>query len=194
MTHIRFVLRDEVVIEDFGAEALVLLRDALELRKINQTSRRLLAMLDGARTVMEVAVALKERHGAMEAPTVDEVGRALLTMESQGIVRRVTRLLKERTPSMKEPRYLVNPDVSFRQEGEDGGILFNADTDGLEVINPIAVEIWKALAAPRTAKDVTTHLCTVCEDAPREEVAKDVAEFLDAMLAKGFVGIVEDAV
>lgn len=194
MIHIRFVVRDEVAIEHFGDESLVLLRDAMELRKINQASRRFLAMLDGKRTVQDVAQALEVWHGTVENFAVEEVGRALLTMESQGIVRRVTKLLKERTQSMQDPRYLVNPEVSFRQENEDGGILFNADTDGLEVINPIAVEIWQSLAAPRTAEDVVAYLCEVCEDAPREQVATDVGAFLEAMLAKGFIGIVEDDV
>ena len=192
MTHIRFVLRDEVAIEDFGEELLVLLRDALELRRIDVGSCRILELLDGHRTVAAVAATLMEEHGEAAAFSEEEVAAALLMMERQRIVRRLVNLHFERTDRMSEAHYLVNPEVSFRQEGEDGGILFNADTDGLEVINPIAVEIWKALAAPRTAKDVTTHLCTVCEDAPREEVAKDVAEFLETMLAKGFIGIVED--
>ena len=93
---------------------------------------------------------------------------------------------------MSDAKYLVNPDVSFRQEDDDGGILFNPDTDSLEVVNPVAAEIWKFLAAPRTQAEVAAHLCAVCADAPREQVEKDVAEFIGSLAQKGYIGVVAE--
>lgn len=179
-----FTLREELAIQDFGAESLVLLRDALELRRINATSRQLLDWLVPPRSADSLAAALDM------AP--DVVAAALLAMETQQIVRRIVNVKQKRNKTMQNPKYLANPDVSFRPEDDDGAILFNADTDGLEVINPTAMEIWKSVATPRTETDVVTRLCEVFDDAPREQVAKDVSEFLESMVKKGFIGIVEE--
>ncbi len=179
-----FRLRNDVSIEDFGQRSLVLLGGALELREINAAGRSILGKVDGVRTVEDIAEAAEMAAGA--------VRDALLQMEEQGIVRRVVPLHKERRENMSEARYLSDPDVSFRTEDDDGGLLYNAETDMLEVINPVAVEIWRYLSAPRTRAEVVGHLVEVCEGAEREQVEKDVAEFLDGMLGKGFIGVVEE--
>ena len=177
-----FRLRNDAALEDFGDRSLVLLGDSLRMRAINRVARELLARLDGERTVQDIS-------GDMEP---EDVRAALLEMERQGIVRRVVSWSRERTERMSDAKYLVNPDVSFRQEDDDGGILFNPDTDSLEVVNPVAAEIWKFLAAPRTQAEVAAHLCAVCADAPREQVEKDVAEFIGSLAQKGYIGVVAE--
>lgn len=177
-----FRLRNDAALEDFGDRSLVLLGDSLRMRAINRVARELLARLDGERTVQDIS-------GDMEPA---DVRAALLEMERQGIVRRVVAWSRERTERMSDAKYLVNPDVSFRQEDDDGGILFNPDTDSLEVVNPVAAEIWKFLAAPRTQAEVAAHLCAVCADAPREQVEKDVAEFIGSLAQKGYIGVVAE--
>ena len=179
---LRFRLRDEAAIEDFGDRALVLLCDSLRMRAINRVARELLARLDGERTVQDIS-------GDMEP---EDVRAALLEMERQGIVRRVVAWSQERPEPMSAAKYLVNPDVSFRQEGDDGAILFNPDSDSLEVVNPVAAEIWTFLAAPRTRAEVVAHLCAVCAGAAREQVEKDVEEFIGALVEKGFIGVVAE--
>ena len=179
---LRFKLRNDAVLEDFGDRSLVLLGDSLRMRAINRVARELLARLDGARTVQDIS-------GDMEP---EDVRAALLEMERQGIVRRVVAWSRERTERMSDAKYLANPDVSFRPEDDDGGILFNPDTDSLEVVNPVAAEIWKFLAAPRTQAEVAAHLCAVCADAPREQVAQDVAEFIGSLARKGYIGVVAE--
>ena len=52
---LRFALRADVAIEDFGERALVLRCDALDMREINAGGRKILALLDGERTVAEPA-------------------------------------------------------------------------------------------------------------------------------------------
>ena len=183
--NLKYALRNDVAIEDFGRRSLVLRCDALELREINAGGRKILALLDGKRSVKDIA-----GHAGMAA---EDVRAALLEMERQGIVRRVAELKREGPgTNMSEAKYLADPDVSFRQEDDDGGILYNAETDSLEVINPVATEIWKFLSAPRTQADVVAHLCETCEGAAREQVEKDVAEFVESLLKKGFIGVVEE--
>ena len=182
--NLKYALRNDVAIEDFGRRSLVLRCDALELREINAGGRKILALLDGKRSVKDIA-----GHAGMAA---EDVCAALLEMERQGIVRRVAELKREGPENMSEAKYLADPDVSFRREDDDGGILYNAETDSLEVINPVATEIWKFLSAPRTQAEVAAHLCETCEGAPREQVEKDVVEFVESLLKKGFIGVVED--
>ena len=189
---LRFLAREDVGIEDFGDRSLALLCDSLRLREIDSRSRRLLELLDGERTVRDIAAIVAAGCAAAVDEILEPVAEALLDMERQGLVRRRARLIQERPGPMNDERYLANPDVSFRQEDDDGGILFNPDTDALEVINPTAVAIWTFLAAPRARAEVVAHLCEVCLDAPRAQVEKDVEEFLDSLLKKGFVGVVEE--
>ena len=188
---VRFCLRDDIRIEDFGDRSLVLLCDSMLLREINRQTRQLLALLDGRRTLRDIALETAPACAASNSEILAHIEEAFAHMEQQGIVRRIVTLKTERTGDMKETKYLVNPDVSFRPEEDEGGILFNADTDALEVINPTAAEIWAYLAAPHTQADVVGHLCEVCDGAPRDDVEKDVSEFLENLVAKGFIGIVE---
>jgi len=189
---LRFCLRQDVGIEDFGARSLVILCDSLQLREINSQSRKLLALADGQRTLQDMALEVASECGPSASELLAHVTEALLQMEQQGIVRRIVKLISERPDNMNKTKYLVNPDVSFRPEDDDGAILFNADTDSLEVINPVAVEIWTFLAAPHTQAEVTAHLCEVCADVPREQVDQDVAEFIESLVKKGFIGVVEE--
>ena len=181
---LRYALRNDVAVEDFGERALVLRCDALEMREVNAAGRNILALLDGERTVADIA-------GAAKMAAAD-VAAALREMERHGIVRQVAALSKERPGDVNEAKYLADPDVSFRPEDDDGGILYNAETDVLEVINPTAAEIWKYLAAPRTPAEVVAHLLAVCDGADREQVERDVEAFLESMRGKGFVGTVAE--
>lgn len=90
----------------------------------------------------------------------------------------------------EEPVYIVNPDVSCRPEGEDGALLFNPDTDQILVINPTGLLIWEALREPRTQAQVVEAFSAQCEGLPdAAEVQRDVAEFLEQLAAKGFIGL-----
>ena len=85
--------------------------------------------------------------------------------------------------------YIANPDVSCREEGPDGALLFNPDTDQVLVINPTGLLIWRALARPQGRDQVVAALVEQCDNVPADQVGRDVDEFLDPLLGKGFVGI-----
>ena len=52
---LRYALRNEVAIEDFGERSLVLRCDALDMREVNAAGRKILALLDGERAVADIA-------------------------------------------------------------------------------------------------------------------------------------------
>ena len=184
---LRFQVCPDAACEDFGQRALILLCDSLRVREINESSRQILGRLDGARSVQDIA-----REMSLAGGRPADIAGALTEMESQGIIRRVAALKTERAEQMSTARYLANPEVSFRQEDDDGGILFHLEADAVEVINPTAVAIWQFLAAPRSEAEIVDHLCAVCSEADRVQVARDVAEFIGSLLKKGFIGVLEE--
>ena len=94
--------------------------------------------------------------------------------------------------SPDENQYLCNPDVVLREEDEDGGLLFNPDTNQIKVVNSTGLFIWKQFASVNQTEPVTEALLANFEEVPAEEVRDDVKEFLDGMLENGFIGIVQE--
>lgn len=90
-------------------------------------------------------------------------------------------------------RYLCNPDVVLREEDEDGGLLFNPDTNQVKVINSTGLFIWRHFGSAQDVPAVTAAIQVEFEDVPRETVSADVQAFLDEMIQTGFIGIVESA-
>jgi hypothetical protein len=86
-------------------------------------------------------------------------------------------------------QYVANPDVSCREEGPDGALLFNPDTDHVVVINTTGLLIWQALREPRKRKAIVEFIEERCEGVPADEVDQDVRSFVEELVDKGFVGI-----
>jgi hypothetical protein len=86
--------------------------------------------------------------------------------------------------------YLCNPDVVLREESEDGGLLFNPDTNQVKVVNATGLYIWKHCDGTRNQPDIITALQQFFEEVPTDDVAADVQEFLDDMIKSGFIGTV----
>ena len=85
------------------------------------------------------------------------------------------------------PLYIANPDVSCREEGPDGALLFNPDTDDVLVVNLTGLLIWQALTEPRTQTQVVEALLERCENVPEDEIAGDVREFVEQLVEREFV-------
>lgn len=87
----------------------------------------------------------------------------------------------------KSAGLLANPKISLREE-EDGAILFDPETDGLQIINPIGLLIWKFIQVhPRTRTDIANHLLNNCEGVPEDQVEKDVDDFVSELQSKCFI-------
>lgn len=85
--------------------------------------------------------------------------------------------------------YMINPDVSCREEGPDGALLFNPDTDDVLVINITGLIIWDALRKPGTREKAIAAILERCANVPEDAVAQDVDEFVEQLLQRGFVGV-----
>jgi hypothetical protein len=84
--------------------------------------------------------------------------------------------------------YMANPDVSCREEGPDGALLFNPDTTDVLVINVTGLVVWEALAEPHTKEQVVEALAARCDNVPEDEVEGHVAAFVERLVDSGFVG------
>jgi hypothetical protein len=83
---------------------------------------------------------------------------------------------------MENPkRYKVNPVVSFRDEGDDGALLYNPDTDDSAIINPTGRSIWNLLATPRTLDEIAAHLTATFRNVSGDQAAKDATQFIEAL-------------
>jgi hypothetical protein len=95
-------------------------------------------------------------------------------------------------PSSDIPRFLQNPDAVLREEDPDeGALLFNPDTNKVTVINGSGLFIWQQCSIAHTLDEIIAEVQKGFDEVPPEQVAQDVQEFMDQMLACGFIGTVE---
>lgn len=88
-------------------------------------------------------------------------------------------------------RYLRNPDVVLREEGfHVGGLLLNPDIHQVKRLNPTGLFIWQQCNA-RTLEEIAAALVATFEGASLNAVRQDAQEFIDELLATGFIGTVE---
>lgn len=189
----RYTRRDDVAVEVFPEAVLAFQAMDCRLLQLNATAIRLLNLLDGSRTVGDASRILAVEYGLPEETALKDVSEAVTVLERQRLLKPLAATdPRERNKGMSTvPSYLANPDVLCRIEDESGAILYNPDTDAVQVVNPVGLEIWQTLSVPRKSDEIITHLQSVCEGVPAEQVAKDVGDFLQTLLAAGFVGEME---
>lgn len=192
--NIRYVLQGEAAIEDFDDGSLVFLCKQLQLIEINKTARKILKMMDGTRNLKQIIQYTVRNFNIDEKEAREDIQTLVEELGSKRVLKPMVKLrMNGRRKMDKKSSFLANPDVSFREESEDGALLLNTDTDALLIINPIGQLIWKFLTAhPRTRDDVIEHIKEMCVDVPDDKVEADVNEFLKDLHNKGFIGEVVD--
>jgi len=78
--------------------------------------------------------------------------------------------------------YRANEVVSCVDEGEDGAMLYNPDTDDTVVLNPSGRGIWVMLSAPRTIDEIASHLATAYPNVTPEQARKDAEQFIRSLV------------
>ena len=93
--------------------------------------------------------------------------------------------------AMHTLRYLRNPDVDLREEGEDGGLLYSPDTNQIRVLNASGLCIWELCDGSRDLAGLTGELSEAFDGVPHDDVHDHVLTFMNEMLAHGFIGTTE---
>lgn len=78
-----------------------------------------------------------------------------------------------------QTKYKANPVVSFKDEGDEGAVLYNPDTDKCVIINPVGSIIWRYLEEPRTPDEIITMLSESFSDVDAEKAQEDLEEFIN---------------
>ena len=80
-------------------------------------------------------------------------------------------------------KYQINPVVSCGDEGTDGSVLFNPDTDDLVIINLTGRTVWEYLSTPRTLAEIVAYLEErYYIDSAVDTTMKEVEEFLQTLI------------
>ena len=87
--------------------------------------------------------------------------------------------------------YIRNPDVVLREEDEDGGLLFNPDTNQVKVINSTALFIWKRCDGKRSLQSIIEDLKVEFDQVPFDQVDQHVSEYMEDLTQSGFIGTTE---
>jgi len=76
-------------------------------------------------------------------------------------------------------KIVANPNVSCRTEGDEGALLFNADTDNTLLINPTGIMVWNFLNEPRTVAEIVEYISRSYSNSPdHASVKKDIETFV----------------
>jgi len=91
-------------------------------------------------------------------------------------------------------RLLINPEVVLREEDADGALLFNPDTNRIRVLNSTGVFVWHLCDGTRNLDAIVAAVKDGFEGAPDDEVEQHVRQFIEEMVATGFVGTLVEPV
>jgi len=89
------------------------------------------------------------------------------------------------------PIYTHNPDVVLREEDEDGGLLFNPDTNQVIVLNQTGLFIWQSCNGKLNLSEIVLGLKEEFDQVPEAGVINEAREFLSYLTDEGFLRSVE---
>lgn len=192
-----FRLCPQVVVEEFEDGALLLRLEDRHLFELNPTAYYILENTNGQRNAAQIAAAMVEIFQLSEIEALRDILSLYARLSAQGIVESIE-FGQERkesytmeATSVVSPRYIRNPDVVLREEDEDGGLLFNPDTNQVKVINISGLFIWQQCDGTRNLDGITSAMQEAFDEVPTDQVAQDVREFVERMVESGFIGTVE---
>ena len=192
-----YKLSKNAALETFDDGGLVLILPERRLVELNPSAVEIIRLLDGFRTPEQVADEIVKEHdighNILMTQIINDVLKLCEELNQSGVL--------ELQPDPQESanmttavatNFLRNPDVVLREEDPDeGALLFNPDTNQVKVINTTGLFIWQQCGVARTLDEIVAEVQKGFDEVPSEQVAQDVQEFVDGMLASGFIGTVE---
>src|SRR6056297_3604241 len=92
-------------------------------------------------------------------------------------------------PEQQTIYYAAAPAVSTRLRGDEGAVLFAADTGREKAVNATGAFIWARLDGSRSLADLAGELESAFEGVDREQAAGDAAAFLADLADAGFAEV-----
>ena len=85
--------------------------------------------------------------------------------------------------------YIQNPDVTLREADEQGGLLFNPDTNQVQVLNSTGVFLWGLCDGTHNLEQLFHALDQEFDHIPAEQVEDDVMQFINSLKEEGFLAV-----
>ncbi len=188
-THTIYCLHSQIVVENFEDGALALRLYDRHLFDLNPTAQFILNHTDGENSVVQIAALMTDAFGISHKQALADVTSLYQSLVDQHVVSLVDS--SQQGGSMTDAQYVRNPDVGLREENDDGGLLFNPDTNQMQVVNTTGLFIWRLCDGSRTLDGIVRAMLNEYEGAPEDEMRADATAFIDMMVTAGFIGTVE---
>ena len=88
--------------------------------------------------------------------------------------------------------YAQNPDVTLRDESDEGGLLFNPDTNQIYIVNEIGLLVWKTCHTSCDLDTLVGAIQEAYETPDSQSVVADVQDYLHHLLNAKLIGLVEN--
>jgi hypothetical protein len=187
-----YKLSKNTVLENIKDGGLALVVPQRRLVELNRTAGEIVGLLDGSTALDDVAVAIAQNHDIPMAQITQDIGDLIAELDQSGVIELQSELKESADMKTSDAVYFLrNTDVVLREEDQDGALLFNPDTNRVEVLNSTGLFIWKQCADARTLEEIVAGVKKAFDDVPESQVAEDVQKFIEGMLASGFIGKVE---
>ena len=194
---VAYKLSKHAALEIFEDGGLVLIVPERRLVELNMIAVAIINLLDGSRTLDQVADEIIKVHDISHDISVIQVLQDCLELcvklTKLGVLETHNNLQeKVNMTTIVATVFIKNPDVVLREEDpEEGALLFNPDTNQVKVINATGLFIWQLCKVARTLDEIVTEVQKGFDEIPSTQISEDVKEFMDGMLASGFIGTVE---
>ncbi len=86
----------------------------------------------------------------------------------------------------EEVKYRTNPVISYKDEGDEGAVLYNPDTDKCVIINPVGSSIWRYLEEPRVLAEIISMLSEKFSGVDNDQAKEDFETFINNF-EEGFI-------
>ena len=182
-------LKKHIVIEYFDEGALVLNLNNRAITEFDTRESWLLKQINGQRSLQQVVEKFADQFSLTPDQGLEKSIKICFNFWSKYLLYAVKGKLKG--VFMDNTYYIQNPDVNIREEDEDGALLFNPDTDQVQLVSRTGFYIWKLCAGEHTVTEIVNAFKEDYEEVPEQEVVSDVEEFINKMVETGFLGMVD---
>ena len=189
------VVPESVSVGHFEEGALALRLGDLHLYELNPTGSRILGLLDGKRTLREVCELTAAELDAEYETVLSDALEFLGELKEKRVVLGAG---EEDAPQGKGPRFepdviLVRKEaVSAREEGDEGALLYDPDTDSCKILNPVGLDVWKRLDGRRPLSAIASGIAASYDGAEEEAVLQDVLAFAADLVRSGAAKVAND--
>jgi hypothetical protein len=186
-----FSLRRYVAVEHFQDGSLLLNTQNRQLLDLDLYQSWIFNQLNGQRSLAQIVVDFSANFDlGIEKSEQAIVDLCNILLNNDFLIPLHGSLIGD---NVDKKKYAQNQSVNLSEENGDGAILYNPDTDCVQLLNITGLFIWKFCAAVCTFDEIVSAIKTDFDDVPEQSIVNDVDEYLGQMTNGGFIIIQESS-